>query len=69
MDISNDTLEDSSGSDTESVQICAADTVCQKEDEEYEEVQEHTRHLFDGHGYPIVEGKNNDNLKLVKFDS
>ncbi|KAL1544762.1 hypothetical protein AAHA92_21568 [Salvia divinorum] len=69
MDISTDTLEDSSGSGTESEQIHAADTVCQKEDEEYEdgEVREHAQHLSEGD--PIVEGKNNDNLKLVKFDS
>ncbi|KAL1535518.1 hypothetical protein AAHA92_28287 [Salvia divinorum] len=72
MDISNDTLEeDSSGSDTdiESEQIRVAGTVRQKEDEEYEdgEVREHAQHSAEG--APTVEGKDNDNLKLVAFDS
>ncbi|XP_047956919.1 uncharacterized protein LOC125202551 [Salvia hispanica] len=72
MDISNDTREEnSSGSDTdtESAHIRAAGTVRQKEDEEYEdgEVREHLQHAAEG--APIVEGKGNDDLKLVAFDS
>lgn len=70
MDISNETLEeDSSGSDNECEQNRPVDTVCEKEDEEYEdgEVREHVQHSAEGD--PIVEGKKNDNLELVRFDS